>query len=121
VITATDSEAKLQGLELARDLSSPQEYLKFLRSIFSEITNVPESDPERLKIGASSGFALEVLFNDLLLKTELKRAFYGKGLIELNRRLLELSGLERIIKLSFIGITRYRLTRHHKLLQINLI
>lgn len=92
IITATDSEAKLQALELARDMSSPQEYLKFLRSIYSEVTNVPESDPERLKIGASSGFALEVLFNDLLLKTGIKRSFYGKSLIELNRRLLELSG-----------------------------
>lgn len=73
-------------------MSSPQEYLKFLRSIYSEVTNVPESNPERLKIGASSGFALEVLFNDLLLKTGIKRAFYGKAIIELNRRLLELSG-----------------------------
>jgi len=92
VITATDSEASLNALELARDLNSPQEHLKFLRSMYSEVTNVPESDPERLKIGASSGFALEVLFNDLLLKTGVKRAFYGKALIELNRRLLELSG-----------------------------
>lgn len=92
VITATSDKAQLSALELARDLSSPQEYLKFLRSMYSEITNVPESDPERLKIGASSGFALEVLFNDLLLKTGVKRAFYGKALIELNRRLLELSG-----------------------------
>lgn len=92
VLTATSDKAQLAALELARDLSSPQEYLKFLRSIYSEVTNVPESDPERLKIGASSGFALEVLFNDLLLKTGIKRAFYGKALIELNRRLLELSG-----------------------------
>lgn len=93
VITATAESAKLEALELARDLSSPQEYLKFLRSIYSEVTNVPESDPERLKIGASSGFALEVLFNDLMLKTGIKRSFYGKALIELNRRLLEMSGL----------------------------
>lgn len=92
IITSTNDKANLAALELARDLSSPQEYLKFLRSMFSEVTNVPESDPERLKIGASSGFALEVLFNDLLLKTGIKRSFYGKGLIELNRRLLDLSG-----------------------------
>lgn len=92
VITATSDKAQLSALELARDLSSPQEYLKFLRTLFAEITNVPESDPERLKIGATSGFALEVLFNDLLLKTGIKRSFYGKALIELNRRLLDLSG-----------------------------
>jgi hypothetical protein len=92
VITSTAENAKLEALELARDLSSPQEYLKFLRTIQSEITATPESDPDRLAIGAQSGFALEVLFNDLLLKTGIKRSFYGKTLIELNRRLLELSG-----------------------------
>lgn len=92
VLTASSDKAHLAALELARDLSSPQEFLTTLRSFYSEITNVPESDPERLKIGASSGFALEVLFNDLLLKTGIKRAFYGKALIELNRRLLDLSG-----------------------------
>jgi hypothetical protein len=92
VITSTAENAKLEALELARDLSSPQEYLKFLRTMLSDITAVPESDPDRLAIGAQSGFALEVLFNDLLLKTSLKRSFYGKALIELNRRLLELSG-----------------------------
>lgn len=92
VITSTAENARLEALELARDLSSPQEYLKFLRTMLAEITSVPESDPDRLAIGAQSGFALEVLFNDLLLKTSLKRSFYGKALIELNRRLLELSG-----------------------------
>src|SRR5574343_382537 len=92
VITATTDKAQLSALELARDLSSPQEYLKFLRTMLSEITNVPESDPDRLRIGAQSGFALQVLFNDLMLKTGIKRSFYGKALIELNRRLLELSG-----------------------------
>ena len=92
IITSTGEDAKLEALELARDLSSPQEYLKFLRTMYSEVTNVPESDPEQLKIGSTSGFALEVLFNDLLLKTGIKRSFYGKALIELNRRLLELSG-----------------------------
>lgn len=92
VITTTNESAKLAALELARDLSGSQDYLKFLRTMLSEISNVPESDPDRLAIGAQSGFALEVLFNDLILKTGIKRSFYGKGLIELNRRLLELAG-----------------------------
>ena len=92
VLSSTAENAKLEALELARDLSSPQEYLKFLRTMLSEITNIPESDPDRMAIGAQSGFALEVLFNDLMLKTGIKRSFYGKGLIEVNRRLLELSG-----------------------------
>jgi hypothetical protein len=92
VITSTNETAKLQALELARDLSDSQDFLKYLRTMFAEITNVPESDPDRLRIGAQSGFALQVLYNDLILKTGNKRNFYGKGLIELNRRILDLEG-----------------------------
>jgi len=92
VITSTNEKASLQALELARDLSDSQEFVKFLRTMQSEITSVPESDPDRLAIGAQSGFALEVLFNDLILKTGIKRSFYGKGIIELNRRILDLAG-----------------------------
>lgn len=92
VITSTSDNAKLAALELARDLNGAQEYLKFLRTMLAEITNVPESDPDRLAIGAQSGFALQVLFNDLILKTGIKQSFYGKTLIETNRRLLDLAG-----------------------------
>lgn len=92
VITSTSDSAKLEALELARDLNGASEYLKFLRTMLAEITNVPESDPDRLAIGAQSGFALQVLFNDLLLKTGIKQSFYGKELIETNRRLLDLAG-----------------------------
>jgi hypothetical protein len=41
-------------------------------------------------IGAQSGFALKVLFNDLLLKTGIKRSLYGTAIVETNRRLLDL-------------------------------
>lgn len=92
IITSTSETAKLAALELARDLNGAQEYLKFLRTMLAEITNVPESDPDRLAIGAQSGFALQVLFNDLILKTGIKQSFYGKTLIETNRRLLDLAG-----------------------------
>lgn len=88
-----DPQAKMGALELGRDLSSAQEYLKFLRTAFAEITGVPESDPDRMAIGAQSGFALKVLFNDLILKTELKRSLYGTGIVECNRRLLDLMGM----------------------------
>jgi len=93
VITSTNDKMQLGALELARDLTSAQEYLKFLRTMYAEITSVPEADPERLGIGAQSGFALQVLFNDLILKTGIKQALYGKTFIELNRRILEVKGL----------------------------
>lgn len=93
MITTTNETARLSALELGRDLADSQEFLKYLRTMLSEVTAVPEADPDRLKIGAQSGFSLEVLFNDLVLKTGIKRQFYGKALIELNRRLLAISGL----------------------------
>lgn len=91
MVQMTDQDnATMGALELGRDLASAQDYLKFLRTSFAEMTGVPESDPDRLSIGAQSGFALEVLFNDLVLKTGLKRSLYGTAIVEVNRRLLEL-------------------------------
>lgn len=98
LITSTTETSKMQALELAKDLTSPQEYLKYLRTMLAETTAVPESDPDRMRVGAQSGFALSVLFNDLLLKTGIKRNLYGKELITLNSRLLELAGLGKDIQ-----------------------
>ena len=92
IINSSNPHAKLQALELARDLGDTQEFLRMLKQVLAEVTSIPESDPDRLTIGAQSGFALQVLFNDAVLKTGTKRNFYGKELIELNRRLLELAG-----------------------------
>lgn len=90
---ANNKDAMMAALELAKDLGSAQEYLKHLRTMFSEITQVPENDPDRMRIGAQSGFALKVLFHELVQKTNLKRWLYGKEIIELNRRLLEMEGM----------------------------
>jgi hypothetical protein len=103
IVTTTNTDAQMGALELARDLGSAQEHGRFLRTAFSEVTNVPESDPDRLAIGAQSGFALKVLFNDLVLKTGIKRSAYGMALIETNRRLLELVGMgdDNIVELHW--------------------
>ena len=103
VALSDDPQAKMGALELGRDMSSAQEYLKFLRTAFAEVTGVPESDPDRMAIGAQSGFALEVLFNDLVLKTGLKRSLYGSALVECNRRLLDMMGMgdKHVVKLHW--------------------
>lgn len=92
VILSPNDNAMMGALELGNNVASAQEYLQFLRTAFAEITAVPQSDPERLRIGAQSGFALKVLFNDLILKTGLKRSTYGGAIVEANRRLLALDG-----------------------------
>lgn len=93
MMMSQNENASMGALELGRDLTSAQDYLRFLRTAFAEVTGVPESDPERMAIGAQSGFALKVLFNDLILKTGIKRSLYGNALVETNRRLLDLMGL----------------------------
>ncbi len=90
---ATNKDAFLKALELGRDTASSQEFLSHLHTSLAEITGVPQSDPERLKIGATSGFALRVLFNDLVLKTGIKQSLYGSAIVEVNRRLLEITGM----------------------------
>ena len=46
----------------------------------------------RLSTKTLSGFALKILYGDLLELTETKRRTYGDGIAELNRRLLALRG-----------------------------
>jgi hypothetical protein len=92
VLMSSNPQAKLEALQLANALGDTQTFFKTLKSITAEITGIPESDPEILNIGTKSGFALEVLLNDAILKTGVKRNFYGATIIETNRRLAELSG-----------------------------
>lgn len=92
IAMAKSEEGMLSALELAKDLGGAQEFVKYLRTMWSEVTNVPENDPDRLRIGAQSGFALQVLFYELVQKTKVKQSLYGAGLVELNRRALIIGG-----------------------------
>lgn len=89
---STNDNATMGAIDAGKDLRSGFDLLAVLRTAFAEITGVPQSDPDRLKIGAQSGFSLRVLFNDLVLKTGIKRASYGAALVEINRRLCEMMG-----------------------------
>lgn len=101
IMMSQNKDASLDSLELAKDLASAQTFLRYLRTMWAEITQVPENDPDRLAIGAQSGFALKVLYSDLIQKTNIKRSLYGQGIVELNRRLLSMlnMGDENICKL----------------------
>jgi len=103
IMLSQNESAAMGALELGRDMSSAQDFLRFLRTSYAEVTGVPESDPERLAIGAQSGFALKVLFNDLILKTGVKRSLYGCAIVEANRRLLAMMdmGDDHVVKLHW--------------------
>jgi len=86
------SESDLFNLEMQSDLSAALTFLNTLITLWMRSERVPNLDPAQVNVGALSGFALKVLYGDLLEKTEVKRATYGDLLIEVNRRLLALAG-----------------------------
>lgn len=92
VSLSKESDAVLGALELAKDVSGAEGFAKFLSTEFSEVTQVPENDTDRMRIGAQSGFALRVLFHELVQKTNVKRALYGRAIVETSQHLLELAG-----------------------------
>jgi len=87
------AESDLFNLEMQSDLSAAQTFLDSLINWELSLARVPNLDPARVNVGALSGFALSILYGDLLEKTESKRRTYGDLLIELNRRILALSGM----------------------------
>ena len=91
--TIPNEQAKVFNLEMQSDLASAYAYLQELRNAYSKITGVPELDPAQVNIGALSGFALRILYGDLLELTRMKRNTYGAMLNELNRRILVVSNL----------------------------
>jgi hypothetical protein len=54
---------------------------------------VPDLDPAVVNVGALSGFALRILYGDLLEATQVKRNTYGALLNGINQALLALGGL----------------------------
>jgi len=86
------AESELYNLEMQSDLGSSLAFMDRLISWFLATARIPRVDPATVNVGALSGFALRVLYGDLLEKTEVKRRTYGDMLIELNRRLLDLAG-----------------------------
>jgi hypothetical protein len=92
VLLLKNDKGELHNLEMQSDLGSSLEFLRELRNGFLASARVPRMDPAQVNVGALSGFALKVLYGDLLEKTGVKRCTYGDLLVELNRRLCELGG-----------------------------
>jgi hypothetical protein len=83
---------ELHALEVKGDIDQSLALQNRLIRTYHQIASVPENDPETLKLGAMSGFALRILFSDLLQKTAVKRLTYGRVISEVNSHLLEMAG-----------------------------
>lgn len=90
VIPSADGDVK--NLEMQSDLSSTRAYFEMLIDLFLQLHHTPNVNPTKVSLGALSGFALKILYGDLLALTDKKRNTYGDALKELTIRLLTIGG-----------------------------
>lgn len=86
------NEVKVFNLEMQSDLASSMKHLNDLRTTFFDLGANVDMTTIKDKLGQLTNFGLRVLFKDALDRLILKRALYGEGLVEINRRLLDLGG-----------------------------
>lgn len=124
--------AKIFNLEMQSDLSASLAFMDRLTNWFLATARIPRIDPAVINVGSMSGFALRILYGDLLEKTEVKRRLYGGMLVELVRRLLEMAGEggERVATLHWAdplpvdekaGIERDKFERDYELASVETI
>lgn len=92
-IILPSKDAELHNLEMQSDLSSSIEFYNRVKEALHEVAKIPEIATGTVdKLGPLSGVALQVLYQPLLEKTEIKRRTYGDLINEINKRLLVIGG-----------------------------
>jgi hypothetical protein len=86
--------AELGILDFQTDIAGSLEYAKDLRQSIFDIAREVDITSITDKLGALTNFGLRVLYTDALGKCDTKRLLLGEMLLELNRRLLVLNGME---------------------------
>jgi len=92
VVILPGQDPNMWNLEMQSDLGAALTFLDKLTRWELAQAGIPDLDPVKVNVGALSGFALSILYGDLLEKTELKRRTYGDLIIETNRRLCVIGG-----------------------------
>jgi len=92
-IGSMGADGYIKSVEMQSDLSSSANYFTVLRQAFFDITRTVDIDSIADKLGALTNFGLKVLYQDAINKIETKRQLYGDALLEINRRLLIINGM----------------------------
>ena len=92
VVILPGQDPNMWNLEMQSDLGAALAFLDKLTRWEMAQAGIPDLDPAKVNVGALSGFALSILYGDLLEKTELKRRTYGDLIVETNRRLCVIGG-----------------------------
>jgi hypothetical protein len=96
-----DSLIKLRGenaeigvMDFQTDISGSLLFAKDLRQSIFDVAREVDITSITDKLGALTNFGLRVLYTDALGKCDTKRMLFGEALLEVNRRLLVLNGME---------------------------
>ncbi len=88
-ILLASKDAELKNLEMASDLTSSLALIDHLKDALHEIARVPQIATGNFEnIGQLSGLAMQILYQSIVDKTNLKRRFYGDLLSDLCTQLL---------------------------------
>ena len=90
MLVLPNPEAKIWNLEMQSDLASSMGLMDRFINWYLAAARIPRLDPASVSVGALSGFALKVLYGELIEKTNTKHNTYGDFLIEANRRVLDM-------------------------------
>lgn len=93
MIVANDPNAFFKALEMQSDLKSSAEFLQIMRQCLFDVARTVDIDSVTDKLGALTNFGLRVLYQDAVNKVSTKQHLYGEALLELNRRLLVIGGM----------------------------
>jgi len=85
-------EGTLNSIQMQEMIGSSN-FLQWLVKELMAVTRTVDLDSIADKLGNLTNFGLRVMYEDTLTKLETKRALYGEMLVELNRRLLVMKGL----------------------------
>ena len=89
----TGDAASIEQLAAVGDLPGAVQYITLLIQSLFNTTRTVDLASLTDKLGALTNFALRVLYFDALQKLDTKRELFGEMILELNRRLLVISGL----------------------------
>lgn len=82
-------EAQVFNLELGGNLAAPMEYLELLKRAMHEMTGVPEGAlGQKQEISNTSGVALAIQYQPMMMRYSLKKMSYGSGFKKVNEYII---------------------------------
>lgn len=90
----SNENAKVGILQPSGDLASSRQFANDIRRDIFDISGCVDSETVKDKVGALTNFGLRVLFKNELAKNATKQLLYGDLLLNVNNRLLKLSGFD---------------------------